>query len=352
MNKHIGESSVMRNGLKATVIGGDKANDMTIQFETGNIKEHVRYSNFIRGNVSIKTVARKQPEDYLGETKRMNNGHMAEITKVINYKEIEITFDNGARVTTSIDRFYKGNIGLPRTMWHIGETVLQKNGHMAELIRYENKNNVSIRFDNGIVRDNISYYIFLSGQAGLDGNHFKGNNRENTVYPQKNGHNFTITKYISASDITGVFDTGEIRHHVSFHDIEKGIVQLKPRSIWKEEYLNETFLMQCGLHVTVLSIEDYEHVNIRFDETGEELTVSRKQIDEKRCLPLGLSMRTRNDHDFCGFHIKGMPVQIEEESFYTVICDRTKEEMFLSVPMMVAAWKTDCKKEELEYDLI
>ena len=72
---------------------------------------------------------------------------------------------------------------------------------------------------------------------------------------------------------------------------------------------------------------------------GEELTVSRKQIDEKRCLPFGLSMRTRNNHDFCGFHVKGNPVIIDNIPFYTVTCDKTGEEMFLN-PVMMASMRS------------
>ena len=339
MNKHVGETKMMRNGHMATIIGGEKANDLTVRFDTGNIREHIRYANFNLGNVGLIATVRTKLDDYIGQKKIMNNGQEATIIKMDDYRHITVQFDNGICTDASIDRFKDGTIALPRQVRHIGETVMQKNGHMAELIRYENKNNVSIRFDNGIVRDNISYYIFLSGQAGLDGNHFKGNNRENTVYPQKNGHNFTITKYISASDITGVFDTGDIRHHIAFNDIVNGTVLLKPRCAWKEEYMNATFLMQCGLHITVLSIEDYEHVHIRFDETGEELTVSRKQIDERRCLPLGLSSRTRNSHDFCGFHVKGNPVIIDNIPFYTVTCDKTGEEMFLN-PVMMASMRS------------
>lgn len=363
MNKHVGETKMMRNGHMATIIGGERANDLTVRFDTGNIREHIRYANFNLGNVGL--TVRIKLDDYIGQKKIMNNGQEATIIKMDDYRHITVQFDNGICTDASIDRFKDGTIAIPRQIRHIGETVMQKNGHMATLTQYIDKNNITIRFDNGIVRKHAAYASFKNGICGFYEDHFMKDNRVGQSFLQKNGHTLTITDYTSATDITGVFDTGEIRHHVSFHDIVNGTVLLKPRDIWKEEYLNATFLMQCGLHITVLSIEDYEHVNVRFDETNEELTVSRKQIDEKRCLPLGLSMRTRNNHDFCGFHVKGNPVIIDNIPFYTVTCDKTGEEMFLN-PVMMASMRsiegegeeegegsiTKEKEREEEYDCI
>lgn len=339
MNKHVGETKMMRNGHTATIIGGERANDLTVRFDTGNIREHVRYANFNLGNVGLITTARTKLDDYIGQRKIMNNGQGTTIIKIDDYRHITVQFDNGICTDASIDRFKAGTIALPRQIRHIGETVMQKNGHMATLTQYIDKNNITICFDNGIVRKHAAYASFKNGICGFYEDHFMKDSRVGQSFLQKNGHTLTITDYTSATDITGVFDTGDIRHHIAFNDIVNGTVLLKPRCAWKEEYMNATFLMQCGLHVTVIAIKDYEHVNVRFDETKEELTVSRKQIDERRCLPLGLSSRTRNNHDFCGFHVKGNPVIIDGLPFYTVTCDKTGEEMFLS-PVMMASMRS------------
>ena len=135
MNKHVGETKMMRNGHMATIIGGEKANDLTVRFDTGNIREHIRYANFNLGNVGLIATVRTKLDDYIGQKKIMNNGQEATIIKIDDFRHITVQFDNGICTDASIDRFKDGTIAIPRQIRHIGEAVMQKNGHMAELIR-------------------------------------------------------------------------------------------------------------------------------------------------------------------------------------------------------------------------
>ena len=49
------------------------------------------------------------------------------------------------------------------------------------------------------------------------------------------------------------------------------------------------------------------------------------------------------NHDFCGFYVTGNPIEIESEPFYFVTQTKTGKEMFLSVSMMIRAWKMEKK---------
>ena len=356
---HVGEQKRMRNGLIATIIEDNGSRDLTVQFETGEIREHVRYGNFNQGHISLVCQNRMKKETYIGMSKQMNNGHNCTIKKVYGYQSIEVEFDNGVIAISSIDKFQKGKIGFPmeyKRSSHIGEQVRQKNGLMATVTEYINKNNITLEFEDGTIRRNAAYASFKNGIVGLRQSHYKQDIRVGTTYPQKNGLLFTITEYRSATDISGTFETGEVREHIPFYDIEKGDVSLKAIHAWKEEYKFHTFLMNCGLKISIMDIKDYDDIMIRFEETREILRVSKKQIDEKRCLPKGLSQRTRKEYDFAGFQVTGNPEIINGLPFYRAVHLATGEPVFMTPKMMVDAQKSfstgkeEPVEEEIELD--
>ena len=50
--EHLGEERVMKCGLKAKIIEVRGAKDIDVQFETGEVREHIVYANFKSGSVS------------------------------------------------------------------------------------------------------------------------------------------------------------------------------------------------------------------------------------------------------------------------------------------------------------
>ena len=50
----IGESRTMRNGHRATIIEYNNSKDITIEFDTGEIRYHMGYGAFVEGKISIK----------------------------------------------------------------------------------------------------------------------------------------------------------------------------------------------------------------------------------------------------------------------------------------------------------
>ena len=47
----VGETRVMKNGRQAAVIAYRNNKDVTIQFESGVVREHMCYSNFVKGDI-------------------------------------------------------------------------------------------------------------------------------------------------------------------------------------------------------------------------------------------------------------------------------------------------------------
>lgn len=54
LQEHMYEERVMKCGSKATIVAINNAKDITIRFETGEVKEHVVYNRFKKGEVTPK----------------------------------------------------------------------------------------------------------------------------------------------------------------------------------------------------------------------------------------------------------------------------------------------------------
>lgn len=103
-----GETRVMNNGLKATIVAYRNKNDIDVQFEDGVIAKNKAYRNFLNGHISHSL------KDRTGETKVMHNGLKATIVACRNANDIDVRFEDGIVVehkTTS--SFTRGNIAHP-----------------------------------------------------------------------------------------------------------------------------------------------------------------------------------------------------------------------------------------------
>lgn len=93
-----GEVAVMNNGLKAKIVKYEDAQDITVQFEDGSIKEHTTYHQFIYGGIASKnttTILERNKKSRMGETRVMNNSLRARVKEYRNAGDIDIVFENG-----------------------------------------------------------------------------------------------------------------------------------------------------------------------------------------------------------------------------------------------------------------
>ena len=89
----LGETRVMRCGMKATIIRYGGATDIDVRFEDGTVVKNRWYGNFKKGEVAnpnIKTFT----EDRLGETQMMNCGMEATIIRYENSRDIDVRFED------------------------------------------------------------------------------------------------------------------------------------------------------------------------------------------------------------------------------------------------------------------
>ena len=106
---HLGETYLTNCKIYVTIIRENGSNDIDVQFEDGAIVKHTTYSNLLKGNVAHpKTKAKNK---YLGLTKMMNCGTKATVIRVYNAKDLTIRFETGEiREHIAGTTFLKGEV--------------------------------------------------------------------------------------------------------------------------------------------------------------------------------------------------------------------------------------------------
>lgn len=98
--------------------------------------------------------------DRTGEERIMNCGMKAKIIKYNNGDDIDVRFENGIiSYNKTYQSFKKGNIKYNHNK--IGEIRIMNCGMKAEIIEYRNCNDIDIKFEDGYIKKRISYKHFL-----------------------------------------------------------------------------------------------------------------------------------------------------------------------------------------------
>ena len=93
--QRLGKKRKMSNGLIATIVDYKNENDITVQFENGEIKEHVAYSSFEGGGIGTKQSKCTAKKERCGEESYTIRGERMKIIQYRNADDIDILFDNG-----------------------------------------------------------------------------------------------------------------------------------------------------------------------------------------------------------------------------------------------------------------
>lgn len=159
----IGAEFVNNQGYKAKIIGYIDAKHITIQFEDGTILKNKMYHLLVKGQF------KKPIDSKVGERKRMNCGVIAEIIEYNSYNDITVKFDTGEiRKGISYGNFSKGVVSIIKTdelaSVREGYTFRAKCGLNATIIKYDGANKVTAEFEDKTKVENIQYNAILRGQ--------------------------------------------------------------------------------------------------------------------------------------------------------------------------------------------
>ena len=110
----VGETRMMNCGTRATIIAYKNSMDMDVRFDNGPVKQHVRYSDFIRGRILNPAIRSKHLSKWIGRSKRMHNGLQATITAYRNINDVDVVFENGVkRQHVRCSSLERGSISCP-----------------------------------------------------------------------------------------------------------------------------------------------------------------------------------------------------------------------------------------------
>ena len=170
----VGEMSIAKNGMKMTIVKYINKHDVDVKFENNMLRKNVTYWNFLTGNIGCeKTLRKNAAEERIGETRLSNNGLIMTITAYRKTTDIDVTFENGVVVKNkTYDKFKKGRIYIIDQTINLNESKINKtnqakNGCNMTIIKYVNKNNIDIAFDNKMIVKNKTYYNFTIGLIGF-----------------------------------------------------------------------------------------------------------------------------------------------------------------------------------------
>lgn len=227
-----GETRTMKNGLKATIVNYFGSHNMTVRFENGEVREHVTYTNFSRGNIKAFSLPNPQRNQCrVGEKRVMNDDFEAELIAYRTNKDCDVLLADGSlREHVYYSQFTKGELRVDIAKVRVGETRSMNNGLMATILVYHNCSNIDIQFEDGFVRNGVRYDAFIRGEVSHPIKNTPKKRREPQIQAHRvgetrrmnNGLMATIDTYRSTGDMDVRFEDGCLVKNKSYTSFKKG----------------------------------------------------------------------------------------------------------------------------------
>ena len=254
----IGQTKMMKNGQKATVIRDDGPKDIDIQFEDGFIVCTSRRA-FKAGTVRNPELLKKNHEEKLlqkAKDKEIQRKKKIE-EKALRLKEKKIQLIEKQELND------KSEHGRVKTSI-VGTICTMKTGETAVCIRDNGWNDIDIIFDDGTVVEHVARRNFLN-KSIRNPNHilsFVGMKRL-----MKCGLICEIIGAKAKTDITVRFENGEIVEHTTLNKFNKGTVLTNALSHnYKYRSIGERKQMNCGEYATIIADRGAHDIDVQFDD--------------------------------------------------------------------------------------
>lgn len=172
----VGEEHIQSNGMNATIIKYNYASDITVEFEDGLIKEHIKYDDFINGRVLHKknpSTKTKYIQSRIGEQVVNHNNLVMTIVKYRNANDIDVLFEDGVLMEhVRYVSFFQGYLQHPtkksiRWPYKLSQKLIGMTkrtlDHHYEIIDIHGKDGVDLLDENGTILYNKSYFGMKKG---------------------------------------------------------------------------------------------------------------------------------------------------------------------------------------------
>lgn len=261
----IGETNISKKGVKMTIVGYRGSEDVDIQYEDGTTVYHKTYKFFKQGKTEKQILT-----SIIGETIRANNGMNMTIIECRNRTDIDIQFEDGTIAKNKqYSNFKKGYIAHPSKYEkhpdtlantnRIGEKNIASNGMCMEIIAYRNCHDVDIKFEDGKIVYNKSYFCFKDGCIA----HPSKRDRLGEVNYSTDGKKMTIVSYCGSHDIDVLFEDGTILVHQNYTSFKEGFLGCKHR---KTKLIGTTNCANNGMKMTIIAFRNLSDIDIQFED--------------------------------------------------------------------------------------
>lgn len=201
-NPRLGETRMMNCGMEATIIRYGRCDDIDVRFEDGTVVEHKTYKAFKKGEIANQNIKASR----LGETRMMKCGMKVAIIRYGGYNDIDVRFEDGKVVVhKAYDKFKKGSIAHPNTKVsakdRLGETRMMKCGMEATIIRYGGCKDIDVRFEDGKVAVHKAYNAFEKGKIANQNIKVSAEDRLGETRTMNCGMKATIIRYGNNTDV-------------------------------------------------------------------------------------------------------------------------------------------------------
>ena len=298
--QRIGEKYKMQSGQEAEIIDYRGVNEVDIMFSDGHVLTNVSYSALQRGLVGEPAYYK-----YIGKKKKMNCGLTAEIIAYRSYVDIDVRFENGI-VLENVNYvcFKNGSLQIPARYRRIGMSKVMKCGLKAEISEYRNSKDITVIFENGEKIEGVSCYMFDRLLLYPDSMRLQST-RKGEQLKMNCGLIAEIIAYRSCSDIDVRFENGVIREHVSYKAFKLGA--LTPKNIHRKkrklkiepeqnkkvdcslasDRIGEKRRMKCGQEAVIENYRNYSSIDILFDD-GSKRTTSYGRFKAGTVMPISI----------------------------------------------------------------
>lgn len=111
-----------------------------------------------------KEIIEKQRKERLGSEFINNKNVIGKCIEYINSANITVLLENGEICHTQWSNFSTGRFGTQRMNERLGEKNYNNQGLLMEIIKYNGKRDVDVKFKDGFISKNRRYDEFKNGQ--------------------------------------------------------------------------------------------------------------------------------------------------------------------------------------------
>lgn len=214
----LNQKKIMKCGMECIVIEDNGSSDITVKFADGTVVEHTQRRYFVSGALSNPSLGRNYSKTFstslTGQSKEMNCG-----------MKCTVIADNGSK-------------------------------------------NITVRFDDGTVKERCSRVSFIRGSIANPSLGSKYSIKKSTsIVGQNNimncGMECTVVEDNGQKDIVVEFEDGTKRKSTRY-DFRKGTIT--NRNLIKGSILGKTEIMNCGMKCTVIQDNGSRDISVQFED--------------------------------------------------------------------------------------